>query len=167
MSELTDFRAAKDDFFAGPHSPIEHDGPFPGLAYFPETADLRFELKVEPVEESSLSIGTSDGQSRTYDRAGTVRFVMDGTEVQLTLLSHGSDGGYFLPFRDATSGKETYGAGRYLDLEPGEGSTVTIDFNLAYNPYCAYSDAYSCPLPPTENWLQIPITAGELTFAES
>ena len=70
--------------------------------------------------------------------------------------------GYFLPFRDATSGKETYGAGRYLDVPRGENGQVVVDFNYAYSPYCAYGDAYSCALPPRENWLTVPIEAGEM-----
>ena len=81
----------------------------------------------------------------------------------LVLYTTGHDG-YFLPFRDSTSGKTTYGAGRYIDLEPNPDGSVTIDFNMAYNPYCAYNDSYSCPLPPVENWLQIPIEAGELDW---
>jgi uncharacterized protein (DUF1684 family) len=74
--------------------------------------------------------------------------------------------GLFLPFRDATSGTATYGAGRYLDLEPNEDGTLTIDFNLAYNPSCVYSDGWSCPIPPRENWLDIPIEAGEKMYVE-
>jgi len=74
----------------------------------------------------------------------------------------------FVPFRDATSGKETYGAGRYIDLEPeerlnNEGKWV-LDLNKAYNPWCAYSDAYICPLVPTENWLKVPVRAGEKDY---
>jgi len=67
----------------------------------------------------------------------------------------------FLPFRDATSGVETYGAGRYLDVDPEPAGTVVVDFNMAYNPFCAYDDASSCALPPYENWLPVPIRAGE------
>ena len=83
----------------------------------------------------------------------------------MTLYTTEGSHGFFLPFRDATSGSETYGAGRYLDIDPDEDGTVTIDFNMAYNPFCVYSEAYSCPLPPTENWLDVPITAGEKDFA--
>ena len=71
----------------------------------------------------------------------------------------------FVPFRDATSGKETYGAGRYLEVEsPGPDGRVRVDFNAAYNPYCAYNPDWSCPIPPGENWLSVPIRAGEKTF---
>jgi uncharacterized protein (DUF1684 family) len=78
-----------------------------------------------------------------------------------------SDAGHdlFLPFRDATSGKESYGAGRYLDLHAHR-DEVEIDFNYAYNPYCAYNPEWNCPLPPAENWLQVPIRAGEKAFPE-
>ncbi len=67
----------------------------------------------------------------------------------------------FIPFRDATSGKETYGAGRYLEVEVNPSGRYVLDFNLAYNPYCAYSDLYICPLPPGENWLRVEIRGGE------
>jgi uncharacterized protein (DUF1684 family) len=73
----------------------------------------------------------------------------------------------FLPFRDATSGNESYGAGRYLDVEPGRDGRVQSDFNLAYNPYCAYNDAFSCPLSPSENWLRVPIRAGEAAYTSA
>jgi len=69
----------------------------------------------------------------------------------------------FIIFKDATSGKETYGAGRYLDLDR-HGDEIVIDFNYAYNPYCAYNPDWSCPLPPAENWLKVPIRAGEKNF---
>lgn len=164
MSQLDDFRAAKDEFFATPHSPLDPEDNFSALSYFPESDDLRFELQLEPAAGGEVTIGTSDGQTRTYQRAGLVRFAVDGTDVELTLLHHIGDDGYFLPFRDTTSGKTTYGAGRYLDVDDTEGGLVSIDFNLAYNPYCAYSEAYSCPLPPTENWLPVAIEAGEMTY---
>jgi uncharacterized protein (DUF1684 family) len=83
----------------------------------------------------------------------------------LTLYSTGHPG-YFIPFRDQTSGDTTYGAGRYLDVEPNGDGTVTVDFNYAYNPSCVYSDGYSCPLPPIENWLKVPIEAGEMMFGD-
>ncbi len=79
----------------------------------------------------------------------------------MTLYGTGHSNACFLPFGDATSGNETYGPDRYLDIHPGKGGKVKVDFNLAYNPYCAYNDAYSCPLSSGENWLQIPIRAGK------
>ena len=163
---LREFRDAKDDFFGhSADSPlahaIRHD--FEGLDYFPPNPDFVFQLEVEPADDAEVTVATSDGSQRTYRRAGTVAFEVDGEPARLSLFTTGHPG-YFLPFRDATSGGQTYGAGRYLDIEPNDDGTVTIDFNYAYNPTCAYDEAYSCPLPPTENWLRVPIEAGEKNF---
>lgn len=166
ISQLMDERAAKDDFFATSHqSPLDHGDRhvFSGLAYFEPRPDLVFTVPVAPGDGSKVTIQTSDGQERVYQRAARVKLLAGGEDIELTLYSTGHPG-LFLPFRDTTSGKTTYGAGRYLDIDPNEDETVTIDFNRAYNPYCAYNDAYSCPLPPIENWLQVPIEAGEKMF---
>ncbi len=168
MDELQHFRAEKDDFLRKhPQSPLPHEvrHDFEGLSYFDVNKELILELDVTPGDNSAVTIATSDGQQRTYYRGGIVHLDIDGETVQLTLLTVPDHDGYFLPFRDATSGKATYGAGRYLDLPPAHNGKVVVDFNYAYNPYCAYSDHYSCALPPVENWLQIPIEAGEKNFA--
>lgn len=165
---LLEFREAKDQFFGTAHeSPLPHGArhEFDGLDYYEPNPDLVFELTVEAGDDTEVRVGTSDGEERTYRRAGTVHFEVNGEPAQLTLYSTGHSG-YFLPFRDSTSGKGTYGAGRYLDLEPNDDGTVTVDFNYAYNPTCAYDEAYSCPLPPAENWLRVPIEAGEKDFAK-
>ncbi|MFQ5967479.1 MAG: DUF1684 domain-containing protein [Acidimicrobiia bacterium] len=166
MDQLTEFRKHKDEFFReSHHSPIPHEArhTFAGLNYYAPNPDLVFKLNVEEADGSELSIGTTDGATRTYRRVGKVSFEVNGEQATLTLFDTGHPG-WFLPFRDSTSGKETYGAGRYLDLEPNPDGTVTIDFNYAYNPSCVYDEAYSCPLPPPENWLQVPIEAGEQNF---
>ena len=103
---------------------------------------------------------TSTGDRQEYRRAGKIHFDVDGQTAQLTIFQD-PEGELFLPLRDATSGKETYGAGRYLEPELIDDETVHVDFNYLYNPYCAYNEAYSCPLPPVENWLRVPIAAGE------
>lgn len=160
--DLHDYRKERDAFFANsPHSPLgpgRHD--FTGLAYFDANPNLVFTLEIEPDDGAAVQVGTTDGAERTYHRAGLVRFAVGGEEATLTLFSTGHPG-LFVPFRDATSGKQTYGAGRYLDLEPSADGSITIDFNYAYSPFCAYDEAYSCPLPPFENWLSVPIEAGE------
>lgn len=85
-----------------------------------------------------------------------------GTLASYTFGDPGAaEGNLFVPFRDATSGHETYGAGRYLDLEREDDGTYTLDFNVAYNPWCAYAPQFSCPLPPPENWLPFRVEAGE------
>lgn len=166
-TDLDDFRAAKDEYFGrAPDSPIRaEDRPgFDGLDYYEAVPALRFELEPMAADGAPITVQTSDGQERVYTREATVSFSVDGADTTLTLYGTSHSSGYFVPFRDATSGSETYGAGRYLDLEPPHDGRVTIDFNLAYNPYCAYNDAYSCPLPPGENWLTVPIRAGEKDY---
>lgn len=164
-SGLLEHRREKDDYMGSEHSPLGHTARhgFEGLEYYEPNEDLVFSLRVVEGDHSRVRVQTSDGQERDYERAGTVSFKVGEKEVTLTLYATGHPG-YFVPFRDATSGKETYGAGRYLDVEPDQDGTVTINFNYAYNPFCAYNDAYSCPLPPVENWLPVPIEAGELSW---
>lgn len=165
--EILEHRRAKDQFLATSHqSPLKPStqNDFEGLAYFEPDEALVFTLEVEDADNGVVRVQTSDGQERVYRRAGKVSFEILGEPAELTLYDTGQEG-FFIPFRDATSGEETYGAGRYLDIEANRDGTVTIDFNSAYNPFCAYNEAYSCPLPPIENWLQVPIEAGEKDFA--
>lgn len=171
MSELTEFRAEKDAFFReDPRSPLTagQRATFMGLAYFPEAPALvvRALLDTDGVDRAErIAMQTTSGGEQVYHRAGVVRFEVDGLPAQVTLYASQDMHELFLPFRDATSGKETYGAGRYLEVEPpGADGSVVIDFNQAYNPYCAYNPDWSCPIPPGENWLAVPIRAGEKTF---
>jgi uncharacterized protein (DUF1684 family) len=168
---VAQFRADKDEFFktnaGSPISPEERDA-FTGLPYFPVNEGLVFDgLGLEPYdgdEPTSFQIPTSDDRLRPARRAGTFTFEVDGQALRLTayeLAGAHADGNVFVPFLDATSGRETYGAGRYLDLEPDEDGTYAIDFNLAYHPSCVYSPRFSCPLTPAENRLPIRIEAGE------
>lgn len=168
--EVEAFRSDKDEFFRGsPHSPIpagERAG-FTGLPYYPVSTALRFEeLVLAPYDgdqPTDFQIPTSDDRLRPAHRAGLLRFDVDGAPQALTAYTFdGGDGrSLFVPFLDMTSGKETYGAGRYLDLEPEDDGTYALDFNLAYHPSCVYDPKYSCPLTPAENRLPIRIEAGE------
>ena len=114
-------------------------------------------------EPSHFEIPTSDGRLRPAHRAGTFEFELGGEARHLTayVLNDGDPAYLFVPFLDATSGTETYGAGRYLDLEPEDDGTYALDFNLAYHPSCVYDVIYSCPLTPAENRLPDRIEAGE------
>ena len=170
MSALDEARRAKDRFFGeDPHSPltIEQRREFQGLAYYDEDPALRLQLTPEPFDQPELiEMQTSTGESATYLRWAKVRFEVGGQAAELTLYrSPGSDA-IFLPFQDANAGGETYGAGRYLDVDLEEDGTVLLDFNEAYNPYCAYNDMWSCPLPPAENRLRVAIRAGEKSYRE-
>jgi uncharacterized protein len=163
------FRAAKDAWFASdPHSPLSHEEQhqFEGLAYYPYNPALHMHLPLDrDVSEEPITMETSTGDQREYVRAGKIHFDVAGQPAELTIYAS-PDGELFLPMRDATSGKETYGAGRYLEPEPAGEGEVHVDFNYLYNPYCAYNEAYSCPLPPLENWLKVPIEAGEKNFVK-
>lgn len=166
MNELTDFRAAKDEFFAhGLQSPLtpEQKRGFAGLNYFPESDALRLEVEVEPLsDQQPLQMQTTTGGVQTYVRHGRFKFQVDGQAAELTIYKN--ENGYFLPFVDSLAGKETYPAGRYLEPEPLPGNRFLVDFNLAYNPYCAYNEIWSCPITPVENRLKVPIRAGEKLF---
>jgi uncharacterized protein (DUF1684 family) len=171
MSELTEFRVSKDAFFRDhPRSPLTADqrSSFEGLGYFPEDDAfvITASLEVEGVDrDERVAMPTTDGGQQVYHRAGVVRFDVDGEPARVTLFASDAMHELFLPFRDQTSGSESYGAGRYLEVEPPEpDGTVVLDFNYAYNPYCAYNPDWACPIPPGENWLGVEIRAGERTF---
>ena len=176
------FREGRDELFRShPQSPIEPDerSSFTGLRYFPHDPAYRVDAQFEAADGSDLVIDTGgeDGAVR-YRRAGHLVFRLHGEDCRLTVLSLVQyAGGLFVPFRDATSDRQTYGGGRYLFdtakdtdglvLEITPGSTdVTIDFNYAYNASCAYSPRWACPLAPPENYLKVPVTAGELTYKD-
>jgi uncharacterized protein len=168
MTRLESFRAEKDEFFAKHmQSPLNHaqKHDFKGLKYFPENPSLRLEVPVEvyPTQET-VSIQTTVGDPQLYKRYGRFKFEVDGQVAELTLYSN--QDGYFLPFVDSQSGKETYPAGRYIEVEELKDGKFLVDFNLAYNPYCAYNDAWSCPLTPAENRLMVAIKAGEKIYHE-
>lgn len=167
---LASYRADKDAYFrSADDSPIPaaERATFAGLPYFPVDEDLRFEgLRLEPYsgdEPVRFEIPTSDGQLRPAVRAGVFRFDLGGARQSLTGYTFASGGSesVFVPFLDATSGIETYGAGRYLDLNPEADGTYAVDFNLAYHPSCVYDPKFSCPLTPAENRLPVRIEAGE------
>jgi uncharacterized protein (DUF1684 family) len=166
MSDLQEFRASKDEFFARhPQSPLttEQKRNFHGLEYFDENQDLQLEVRVEKFsEQKEIMMQTSTGQTQTYTRYGRFKFNVDGQEAELTLYAN--EHSFFLPFADSLAGEKTYPAGRYLEPEPLPDDRFLVDFNLAYNPYCAYNEMWSCPLTPPENRLKVPIRAGEKMF---
>jgi uncharacterized protein len=166
MTELESFRAEKDEFFGShPQSPLtrEQKRNFHGLNYFPENEALRLEVQVDefPLKES-FEMQTSTGDVQIYEKYGKFKFMVDGIEAELIIYQ--SEHGFFLPFVDALAGNETYPAGRYLEPESLPGGLFFVDFNLAYNPYCAYNEHWSCPIAPPENRLKAAIRAGEKLF---
>ncbi|ACV46824.1 MULTISPECIES: DUF1684 domain-containing protein [Halomicrobium] len=170
--ELRASREEKDAFFdehrQSPIPPEERDD-FEGLDYFDPDPTYRVTATVtvadapEPVE-----METSDGRTVRYRRVVTFDFEIDGAAYELAGYRQDADDAIFVPFRDKTTGQQTYSGGRYMELEPDEtladGDEVVLDFNLAYSPFCAYSETFSCPLPPEANWLDTTIEAGEREY---
>ena len=156
------WRAVREELFRDhPQSPSPG---YTSLDYFEYDPALRFVADVEPAEGQTLEIAGSAGSLTRFRRFARVRFPLGELDLYW-LEAYG--GGIFLPFRDATAGRDTYGAGRYLldtvkgaDLGAEEGRLV-LDFNFAYNPSCSYDDSWACPLAPPANRLSKPVAAGE------
>jgi uncharacterized protein (DUF1684 family) len=181
---LAEFRQRRNELLRShPQSPVppEERARLAGIKYFPADPAYRIKTRLEPAdgdEEIVIETGGPDGDIR-YRRGGVLHFRLGDEDCRLTVFSLiGYGGGLFLPFRDATSGHQTYGGGRYLfdtikntdglclEVRPGS-DEVTIDFNYAYNPSCAYDPHWACPLAPRENWLQVAVEAGEMVYGEA
>lgn len=143
---------------------------FTHLDHFPFDSSFCVQASFTPAEGAEpFAMKTTKTRTPTYKAHGRLRFSLDGQERTLTVYESvpphpGYEDALFLPFTDLTNGEETYGVGRYLDLRMPLDSLVVIDFNRAYNPYCAYNDKYSCPVPPRENHLTTPVRAGVRKF---
>lgn len=172
MEEIKEQREEKDRFMrSSPESPFANSKEeYSGLKYYPPDVKYRVIASLHPIEQKeSVVLTTNDGKEQRYIEYAHAEFRLDGVTNRLIILEIADMGPFrgklFLAFGDETSASETYGAGRYLDVTKAPGSsTIKLDFNLAYNPYCAYNDTYSCPLPPRENILTIPIRAGEKSY---
>ncbi len=145
---------------------------FKGLNYFPVNLSYRISAKLISINDKKVVVlPTSDGLEKKYLEYAFAKFELNNQSCKLLILEIMEEGPYrgtlFLAFADSTSANETYGAGRYLDLKKVPGvSSIILDFNQAYNPYCAYSDNFSCPFPPKENILKTAILAGEKKYHE-
>jgi len=169
IQDIETHRAEIDNFMReDPSSPIPRDKKdvllplryYPPNTSFSVPAVLNLSSGARPVME----VPTSTGAPRRVELVGSLQFTLNGQKLSLSaFVDEGTRqiSRLFVPFADTTSGEETYGAGRYLDLEPTATGIYTIDFNKAYNPYCAYNNSYECPLPPPSNRLKVAITAGE------
>jgi uncharacterized protein (DUF1684 family) len=169
--EVNNFRAEKDGYFrSDPDSPISHEerSRFKGLKYFPPNAAYRVKARLVRIERPDIiTLTTSKGTTQPYLRYGVFNFELDGRKLRLQCYKAASnphETSLFTPFTDETTGRETYGSGRYLDIEETGRDDYVLDFNLAYNPYCAYSENYVCPFPPKENRLSMKVLAGEKNY---
>lgn len=167
------FRKQKDNMFGTHNGPLTHEQiekPFSGLKYFLPNPKYRFSVKIDKFPKiTTIQMATNKGEVRIHNVYGIVKFKIDSNQYQLNVYTTNDNPDYyFIPFVDGTSGTETYGAGRYAELEADyehRGSYI-LDFNMAYNPYCAYNDNWVCPIPPKENRLKVRIEAGEKIFRE-
>ncbi|GHF52531.1 hypothetical protein HNQ07_003182 [Deinococcus metalli] len=164
---VLDFRRRKDEHFAAGRGPVRPET-FTGLTYYPPDEAWAFRVPLHPAPDGGapFTLDTNTGQPRTMSALGTVTLPLPGGERTLTVyapLGEERPQRVFIPFRDATSGEETYGAGRYLDAPLADDGElwVDVDFNMAYHPYCAYGDGWTCPLPPASNRLPDAVRAGE------
>lgn len=162
--ELATKRTEKDQFMrTNGESPIQDKASFNGLRYFSPDPAYRVVARLEPFADKTqkLVVRMSDGGEEVYEKFAHAVFSLDGEAHRLLIVKLANT--YSILFRDATSGNETYGGGRYLELDPAQlsESQAVIDFNTAYNPYCAYNPKYACPLPPAENKLPVAVKAGE------
>jgi uncharacterized protein (DUF1684 family) len=168
LKEINQIRENLDYFFkSSADSPLtmQQKQSFTGLSYFPVNQKLNFSVNLQQYEDpEEITILATKGDERRYLRFGYFEFYHKNTKHRLTVFKHVDDDYLFIPFKDKTSGKESYGGGRYIDLEPSNEGLYRIDFNLAYLPYCAFNDGYSCTLVPPENFLEVPIHAGQKNF---
>ena len=172
IQEIEKDREEKDRFMrTSPESPFAAaPEDYKGLEYYPPDIKYRIIANLEPIQQKkTVILSTNDGKEQRYIEYAYADFKIDGVENRLLILEIADMGPFrgklFLAFGDETSARETYGAGRYLDVTKNPGSnTIKLDFNLAYNPYCAYNDSFTCPLPPRQNILTIPIKAGEKLY---
>ena len=172
---VKDFRAERHREFSDPSkSPLEQTevAGFKGLNYFDINPKYRVQARFERTpNEKKFNMPTSSGITKVYLKYGQLRFNLAGSEQVLgvyqseALAQTEKYKNYLLiPFTDATNGKTTYGGGRYIDFEIPASAVVTLDFNLAYNPSCAYSSRFNCPIPPRANRLKTQINAGEKSY---
>ncbi len=172
-AELRQERGEKDAVFrSGLQSPLPpaEKSRFKGLNYYPPNPALQFRVKLYRYPTPRpVRLGTNTGEIQSGLRYGYFEFKIDGVACRLQVYRMDdtpAEGGplLFIPFKDATSGSETYAAGRYIDLHENTSGIYDLDFNRAFNPYCAYGKGYSCPVPPEENRLTVPIRAGEKKY---
>lgn len=167
VADLLRWRADRDEFFRAHYAspiPEDHLASFTGLRYF--DPDPAFVLEgAFSGAEGKVEIASSTGSATEYSLAGHIALEFGSTAHRLVVL-HGEEDELFVPFRDGTSGVESYGGGRYAPVVVSRPGRAMVDFNRAVNPYCAYDEEFSCPLPPRDNWLDVRVTAGEMHCEE-
>lgn len=171
IKTIVEHRQERRTFFKrGSESPLTtvEKKKFKDLNYYPPNSEYRVNARLTPFQNQAiLKIPTSDNKEKTYRKFAFAEFELEGKLHKVLLLKptdSENSNEVFLAFTDSTSGEETYGGGRYIDLETSSNSRIIIDFNKAYNPFCVFNDKYSCPFPPKENQLQVAVKAGEMDY---
>ncbi|SFB93560.1 hypothetical protein SAMN05421780_10222 [Flexibacter flexilis DSM 6793] len=166
---IAQYRQQKDEHFrTDENSPFGSTGRFKSLRYYDAAPKYKIETTLKVLKDTATFLmRMSDKQQERFRKYGFALISID--HVKDTLYFYQKQGNteenmLFVPFTDATTGQSTYGAGRYLDVPVQPQGRITLDFNFAYNPYCAYNYNYSCPIPPRENSLRMAIEAGEMKF---
>ena len=171
LDAIVDFQTKLSEEWNNPETtPLKEDekADFKGITYFPIHSKYCVKADFQPIENGkTIPFPTSAKKLKYYKEYGKAYFKLNGKQLELTLYQSdppidGYENSLFIPFKDETNGDTTYGGGRYIDVEISEiqEGKVIIDFNKAYNPYCAYSKHYNCPIPPANNFLETPIKAG-------
>ena len=158
-------RTERDEHFRTHYTspiPEDHLPGFVGLSYFEPDPGLVLHGSMTVVEGKREIISSTGGTS-SYRLAGHLEILIGGQDRRLVVL-YGDEDEMFIPFRDGTCGKDSYGGGRYVGLTVAEDGSSIVDFNRAINPWCAYDEEFSCPLPPAENWLEASLPAGEKAY---
>ena len=170
IQRIEESRKSRNGYMISASSPLSkaERNRFKGLNYYPVKEEFKVLAVVRPVEKKQpVFIPTTTGESKKYIPYAYAAFELKGVKAQVLLYQEWEEENpnrLSLMFADATSGKETYGGGRYIDLMKGSGNTIVIDFNTAYNPFCHFNETYSCPIPPRENLLEMAIEAGERVY---
>ena len=164
ITTIQTLRSNKDSYLKkDTASPIENKANFKGLKYFEINPAFKIIGKINKLTSGqTINISMSGGETEEYEAYGNITFEIEGVKCALKIFKT-LEGNLFLPFKDLTSNKETYGAGRYLDFKINDvnDNQLTIDFNKAYQPFCAYNHTFTCPVPPAENFLNVSVKAGE------
>lgn len=164
LTATQDLRKQKDDFLkTDKESPIKEKATFKGLKYFEINPNFKAIGMLDKfASDQTINISMTDGSVEEYEAYGNVSFEIEGKKYALKIFKT-PEGNLFLPFKDLTSNKETYGAGRYLDFGVNDvkNNQIEIDFNKAYQPYCAYNETFTCPITPAENFLNLALKVGE------
>ena len=148
-------------------SPIEDRKAFKGLHYYDTDTNYCILTVFEKLTNvPAIKVALSGGEKEEYQPVGKAHFMLEGQTLTLTVFKSPEEGAFFIPFNDTTNPAETYGGGRFLDVPATnlKGDKLLIDFNTAYNHFCAYNHTYTCPIPPKENKLAVAVRAGEKNF---